>query len=53
MYEREKGENNVLNCLVLLTLVFLGTVLDLIAFVMLGWINLIYFKRKVYMRKLG
>ena len=31
MYEREKGENNVLNCLVLLTLVFLGTVLDLIA----------------------
>ena len=39
MYEREKGENNVLNCLVLLTLVFLGTVLDLIAFVMLGWIT--------------
>ena len=50
---KEKYENNVLNCLVLLTLVFLGTVVDILFFIGLGWINLIYFKRMVYIRKLG
>lgn len=52
-YLKEKEANNILNCLVLLTLVFLSTLLDLLAFMMFGLPNLIHFKRKIYISSLS
>jgi hypothetical protein len=47
-YRKEKAQNNVLNCLVLLTLVYLSTLLDLAFLATLGGVNAIHFKRQHY-----
>jgi hypothetical protein len=47
-YQKEKNANNVLNCLVLLTLLYLSTLVDLITILLFGLPNAIHFKRKIY-----
>jgi len=43
---------NVLNCLVLLSLTFCNTNLDIVIFLVFGGPNLLYFKRNSYILKL-
>lgn len=52
-YLKEKGQNNVLNCLVLLTLVYFSTCLDLFFFGVMGLPNVVHFKRRIYYQRLG
>ncbi len=47
-YLKEKEKNNVLNCLVLLTLVYWSTLLDILFFVLFGLFNVVHFKRRIY-----
>lgn len=42
----------MLNCLVLLTLVYLSTLVDLVSFLIFGFINVIHFKRRLYYQAL-